>query len=138
VRLLAIARRWERSDDGGRGIVADLEQLERDGTAAQLRAIAATLTAEEHERLRAEAASGDRLAALVTAVLATRREAPVVLRCRCGGTRWWPERDGKAERCVECGEWSPVSMSRPGPTAGAAKTRYIHADVRGPNDAVDC
>jgi hypothetical protein len=50
--------------------LADLEALERDGTAAQLRAVAATLSAEEHERLAAEAAAGDRLAELVMAVLA--------------------------------------------------------------------
>src|SRR5262245_48676307 len=52
-------------------LLDDLEQLERDGTATKLRAIAATLTPPELERLRAEAASGDRLAELVTAVLAT-------------------------------------------------------------------
>src|SRR5215472_6022452 len=52
-------------------LLADLEQLERDGTAGRLRSIAATLTPEEHERLRAEAATGDRLAALMVAVLAT-------------------------------------------------------------------
>jgi hypothetical protein len=51
-------------------LLADLEALERDGTAATLRAIATTLTREEHQRLRAEAAAGDRLAELVTAVLA--------------------------------------------------------------------
>src|SRR5262245_16340556 len=50
--------------------LADLEQLERAGTVAQLRAIASTLTAEEHHRLAAEAATGDRLAELVVAVLA--------------------------------------------------------------------
>jgi hypothetical protein len=49
----------------------DLEALERDGTAAQLRAVAATLTAEEQQRLAAEAAAGDRLAQLVQVVLAT-------------------------------------------------------------------
>jgi len=109
VRLLAIARQWERSDDGRRALLADLEQLERDGTAAKLRAVAATLTPDEHERLRGEAASGDRLAELVMAVLATPLEGPVVLRCTCGGTAWWPEPDGKAERCIACGEWSPWS-----------------------------
>jgi hypothetical protein len=51
-------------------LLADLEALERDGTAAQLRAVAATLTAAEHQRLVAEAAAGDRLAQLVVAVLA--------------------------------------------------------------------
>jgi hypothetical protein len=56
-------------------LLADLEALERDGTGAKLRAIAATLTSEEHERLRAEAAVGDRLAELITAVLATQPEA---------------------------------------------------------------
>jgi hypothetical protein len=52
-------------------LLATLEELERDGTAAQLRAIAATLTAEEHDRIAAEAAEGDRLAQLVVAVLAS-------------------------------------------------------------------
>jgi hypothetical protein len=52
-------------------LLADLEALERDGTAAQLRAIAATLTPEEHHRVAIEAAEGDRLAAIVVAVLAT-------------------------------------------------------------------
>jgi hypothetical protein len=50
---------------------ADLKELERDGTAVKLRAVAATLTAEEHHGLAAEAAAGDRLAALVQAVLAS-------------------------------------------------------------------
>ena len=107
--FLALVRQWERSDDGWRGVVADVEALERDGTAGRLRAIATTLTPAEHERLRAEAAAGDRLAELVTAVLATRLEVPVVLRCRCGGTAWRPEPDGKAERCTSCGVWSPLS-----------------------------
>jgi len=52
-------------------LLADLEQLERDGTAGRRRVIAATLTAEEHQRLAAEAAAGDRLAELMVAVLAT-------------------------------------------------------------------
>jgi hypothetical protein len=91
-------------------LLADLEQLERDGTAAKLRAIGATLTSEEHQRLRAEAAAGDRLAELVTAVLTTPLEGPVVVRCRCGAIAWHPEPDRPAERCVECGAWSPVSV----------------------------
>jgi len=91
-------------------LLADLEALERDGSAAQLRAIATTLTPAEHERLRAEAAGGDRLAELVAVVLATPPEGPGVLRCVCGGAAWWPEPDGTAERCVECGAWSPVSV----------------------------
>jgi hypothetical protein len=95
-------------------LICDLDQLERDGTAAQLRTLAATLTPEEHERLRVEAAAGDRLAELVTAVLATPLEGAVVLRCRCGGTAWWPEPDGTAERCIACGEWSPCSMGTGG------------------------
>jgi hypothetical protein len=59
-------------------VLADLEALERDGTAPRLRAIGATLTAEEHQRLAAEATAGDRLAALICAVLASvlRTEAP--------------------------------------------------------------
>jgi hypothetical protein len=52
-------------------LLADLEQLERDGSAAKLRSIGASLTSEEHQRLRAEAASGDRLAALMVGVLTT-------------------------------------------------------------------
>jgi hypothetical protein len=56
-------------------MLADLEHLERDGTATQLRGIAATLTPEEHEQLRAEAAEGDRLAELINAVPATQPEA---------------------------------------------------------------
>jgi hypothetical protein len=107
--LLAIARQWERSDDESRVLLADLEQLERDGTAARLRGVAATLTPEEHERLRAEAASGDRLAELIVAIVTTPLDGPVVLQCRCGGIGWLPEPDGKAERCIACGEWSPCS-----------------------------
>jgi hypothetical protein len=59
-------------------LLADLAEFERDGTAEKLRAITATLTAEEHQRLAAEAASGDRLAALMQAVLASpsSEEAP--------------------------------------------------------------
>jgi hypothetical protein len=52
-------------------LLADLEQLERNGTAAQLRAVAATLTPVEHRRLAAEAAAGDRLAGLICAMLAS-------------------------------------------------------------------
>jgi hypothetical protein len=111
--LLAIARRWERSDDERRGFFADLEQLERDGTAARLRAIAATLTAEEHQRLAAEAATGDRLAELMVAVLATPRARVEVLRCRCGGIAWEPDPSGVRERCTACGAWSPCSVVVP-------------------------
>jgi hypothetical protein len=46
----------------------DLEALERDGTAAQLRLIATTLSDEEHHCLKVEAANGDHLAQLVVAV----------------------------------------------------------------------
>jgi len=52
-------------------LLADVEALERDGSASRLRAIAATLTPEEQHRLEAEAASGDRLAELIVACLAT-------------------------------------------------------------------
>ena len=121
--LLEIARQWERSEDERRALRADLEQLERDGTAAKLRATAASLTPAELERLRAEAAAGDRLAELATAGLAIPREEAVVLRCVCGGTTWRPEPDGMAERCIACGEWSPVSTPRTGLGAGAATTR---------------
>jgi hypothetical protein len=110
VTFLALVRQWERSDDGWRRVVADVEALERDGTAAKLRVIATTLTPEEHERLRAEAAAGDRLAGLVSGVLATPLEGPVVLRCRCGGTAWHPEPDRAGERCASCGAWSPISV----------------------------
>src|SRR5262245_30658642 len=119
--LLTIARRWERAADDRRALVADLEALERDGTAPRLRSIATTLTPEEHERLRAEAAAGDRLAELMVAVLATAGARVEVLRCRCGGIAWHPEPDGNAERCIACGEWSPVSMPRPGHAAGATE-----------------
>ena len=51
-------------------LLADLEALERDGTAARLRVIAAGLTPAEHRRLATEAAAGDRLAQLMVAVLA--------------------------------------------------------------------
>jgi hypothetical protein len=50
-------------------LLADLEELKRDGIAAQLRAVAATLTGGEHRRLAAEAAAGDRLAKLAVTVL---------------------------------------------------------------------
>jgi hypothetical protein len=50
--------------------LADLEQLQRDNTAARLHAVTATLTVEEHCCLAAEAAAGDPLAELVIAVLA--------------------------------------------------------------------
>jgi hypothetical protein len=60
--------------------LADLEELEHDGTAAKLRAIAATLTPPEHDRLVAEAA-GDRLAELVQAAVLPRADgAPTVVR----------------------------------------------------------
>jgi hypothetical protein len=55
-------------------VLTDLEELERDGTAAKLRAIAATLTPEEREGLAADATNPskrDRLAELVVALLAT-------------------------------------------------------------------
>jgi hypothetical protein len=102
-------------------LLADVEALERDGTASRLRSIAATLTPEEHQRLRAEAATGDRLAALMVGVLTTsldrpvRNDVPMVLRCGCGGTTWHPEPDGSAERCTACGAWSPVSLDVEGP-----------------------
>src|SRR5262249_44401370 len=97
--------------EGTYAFLADLRALERDGTAAKLRAIAATLTPEEHERLRAEAAAGDRLAELVTAVLATPPDGAVaVLPCTCGGVEWHPEPAGAGERCAECGAWSSVSV----------------------------
>lgn len=51
--------------------LADLDHLERDGTAEKLRAIAATLTPEELTRLGSEVAEGDRLAQVVAAVLAS-------------------------------------------------------------------
>jgi hypothetical protein len=56
----------------------DVEALEQDCTAAQLRAVAGTLTPAEHRRLVAEATAGDRLALLMRAVLASSppREEP--------------------------------------------------------------
>jgi hypothetical protein len=91
-------------------LLADLEQLERDGSAARLRDIAGTLTAEEHQRLAAEAAAGDRLAALMVGVLAAPRERAEVLRCGCGGIAWDPDPSGVRERCAACGAWSPCSV----------------------------
>jgi hypothetical protein len=91
-------------------LLVDLDELERDGTAARLRAIAATLTRGEHERLRAEAAAGDRLAELMVAVLAAPRERVEVLRCPCGGIVWAPDSSGRRERCAACGAWSPCSL----------------------------
>jgi hypothetical protein len=107
--LLAIVRRWTAATDERRARDTDLEALERDGTGAQLRAIAATLTAEEHQRLAVEAATGDRLAELMVAVLATPRARVEVLRCRCGGIAWDPDPSGVRERCAACGAWSPCS-----------------------------
>jgi len=112
VKLLAIARQWERSDDGRRALLDDLEALERDGTAAQLRSIAATLTAEEHQRLAAEAAAGDRLAELMVGVLATPHGRVEVVRCQCGGISWEPDPSGRRERCAACGTPTPFTVDR--------------------------
>jgi predicted deacetylase len=92
-------------------VLADLEELERDGTAAQLRTIAATLTAEEYQRLAAEMAAGDRLAELIIGVLAPPRAEVAALRCRCGGIAWEPDPSGTGERCAACGTWSPCSVA---------------------------
>jgi TubC N-terminal docking domain len=94
-------------------LLADLEALERDGTATRLRTIAATLTREEHERLRAEVATGDRLAELLVAVLAPPRAQVAVLGCRCGGIAWEPDPSGLRERCTDCKAWSPCSVVAP-------------------------
>jgi hypothetical protein len=91
-------------------LLADLEELERDGTAARLRDIAKDLSPEEHQRLAAEAAAGDRLAELMVGVLATAGERVEVLRCRCGGSAWEPDGSGVRERCAACGRWSPCSV----------------------------
>jgi hypothetical protein len=72
--------------------------------------VAAGLSAEVHHRLAAEAAAGDPLAELVTAMLGTPFEGAVVLRRPCAGIGWHPEPDGPAERCASCGAWSPVSL----------------------------
>jgi len=108
--LLEIARRWERSDDERGALRTDLDELERDGGAQTLRAVAATLTPAEHQRLAAEAAAGDRLAALMVAVVAAPRERVEVVRCLCGGDRWAPDAGGMGERCTDCGAWSPCSV----------------------------
>lgn len=108
-----------------------LEALERDGTAAQLRAVAATLTPVERRALAAEVAEGDRLAELVVAVLAT---APsegaaqpstgwpaLVVRCsNCGGDGWLPAQDDDLERCVACGALVPFTGpdDTPAPSPG--------------------
>ena len=97
-------------------LLATLAELERDGTAARLRDLAEGLTAEEHQRLAAEAAIGDRLAELMVAVLATPRAGVEVLRCPCGGIAWDPEPEGTGERCATCGAWSPIRL-------GASATR---------------
>ena len=105
--FLKIARRWMAPATEDVTFLAALEELEREGTATKLRMIAEGLTPEEHERLRAEAAMGDRLAKLLTAVL----DMPTVVRClACGGDRWRPDPSGIAERCAACGAWSPISM----------------------------
>jgi hypothetical protein len=91
--------------------LSDLEALEHDGTAAGLRAMAAALTSEEHERLRAEAAAGDRLAELMVDVLAAPRAHVEVLRCPCGGIAWDPDPRGSGEHCAACGAWSPCSAA---------------------------
>jgi len=91
-------------------LLADLDELERDGTAARLRAIGGTLTPEERDCLAAEVATGDRLAALLVAVLATPPERVEVLRCRCGGIAWNPDPSGVRERCAACGALSPCSI----------------------------
>jgi hypothetical protein len=107
--LLTIALGWQGAEDDSQALRTDLEALERDGTAARLRAIATGLTPEEHQRLAAEAAEGDRLAELMVAVVATAGERVEVVRCRCGGIAWAPDPNGTAERCAACGRWSPVS-----------------------------
>jgi hypothetical protein len=83
---------------------ADLEEL-YDDTAAQLRAIAATLTPVERRALAAEAADGDQLALQVLNEL-------LVVRClRCGGERWRPAQDGDLERCEACGAPAPFTAA---------------------------
>jgi hypothetical protein len=73
--------------------------------------LAATLTPEEHRRLRAEVAAGDALAIQVLGAL-------MLVTCpSCGGDRW--RADGPdGERCVDCGAWSPCS--RPHDAGGTA------------------
>jgi hypothetical protein len=107
--LLTIALGWQGAEDDSQALRADLEELEQDGMGDRLRAIARTLTPEEHQRLAAEAAAGDRLAELMVAVLATAGERVEVVRCRCGGIGWEPDGSGVRERCTDCGRWSPVS-----------------------------
>src|SRR5262245_36813863 len=107
---LARARARAEASEAAPTSATVVEALERDGTAARLRAIAATLTAEEHQRLATEAATGDRLAALMVGVLATGGAQVEVVRCPCGGVRWAPDPSGMAERCTACGAWSPCSV----------------------------
>ena len=111
--LLTIVRRWTAAADERRVLRTDLETLEGDGTAEELRAFAATLAREEHERLAAEAAAGERLAELMVAVLAPPHAPVVVLRCLCGGLAWDPDPSGMRERCATCGAWSPCSADIP-------------------------
>ena len=50
-------------------LLGDLASLDADRTAGRLRALAATLTPAERERLWAEAGGGDHLAGLIVAVI---------------------------------------------------------------------
>jgi hypothetical protein len=127
MNFLEIARQWERGNAVEvSAVVADVwrpkesapfdalsEQLEHDDTAAQLRAIAATLTPVEGHCLAAEAATADRLALHVLAEL-------LVVRCpRCGGDRWRPAHGDALERCAACG--APAPFTDPANGLAAAK-----------------
>jgi hypothetical protein len=68
--FLELARHWVAPAARDVTVLADLETLERDGTAQRLRALAATLTPTERDRLAAEAAEGDPLAGLIAATVA--------------------------------------------------------------------
>ena len=79
-------------------LLADVAELERDGSSLKLRAIASTLTSEEHaRRLAAEAAAGDQLTQLILqAVACTPDPAAWRLYSRRLDRELWVARDAAA------------------------------------------